>query len=77
MLIMGQTIMKPLLLENLALQEPFKSDEEVAVDNSTCLPISHTGSYVLYNSNFPFKLNYILNCLTVAANLLPVQQLCG
>ena len=71
MLTMGQTIMY------LALQELFKGDEEVVIGNGTCLPISHIGSYVLYKSNFSFKLNHILNCLTVAANLLPIQQLCG
>jgi hypothetical protein len=67
-------------LDNLTLQEPFKGDDDVAIGNNTGLSISHIGSSVLYNSKSPFqkpfKLNHILHCHTVAANLLSIHKFC-
>jgi hypothetical protein len=62
--------------DNLTLQEPFKGDDEVAIGNGTSLPISNTGSFILYHSKIPFKLNNILHCPTAAVNLLSIQKLC-
>ena len=67
-------------LDNLNLQESFKSDEVVVVGNGTSLSISHIGSSVLYNSKspfkHPFKLKTILHCPSAAANLLSIHKLC-
>jgi hypothetical protein len=63
-------------LENLQLQESFKGEEKVVVGNGSSLPIAHTGSSLLYNSQFPFKLKHILHCPTTIANLLSIQKFC-
>ena len=62
--------------DNLMLQEPFKGNDEVVVGNGTGLLISNIGSSVLYYSKHPFKLNHILHCPSVAANLLSIHQFC-
>jgi hypothetical protein len=63
-------------LDNLAIQEPYKGDEEVAVGNGSGLTISNTGSTTLYNSKIPFHLKHILHCPTAASNLLSIQKFC-
>ena len=60
-------------LDNLMLQEPIKGDDEVVAGKGTSLPISNIGSFVLYNSKHPFKLNHILHCPSVAPNLLSIH----
>jgi hypothetical protein len=58
------------------LQESLKGDDEVAVGNGIGLPISNIGSSILYNSKHPFKLNHILHCPSITANLLSIHQFC-
>lgn len=55
-------------LKNLTLQKPFRDEEEVAMENGTCFPISNTSSSTLFHSKNSFKINNILHCPTTAAN---------
>lgn len=63
-------------LENLAIQEPYKGDDEIAVGNGSGLPIMSTGYSTLFHSNKPFHMKNIFHCPSVAANLLSIQKFC-
>jgi hypothetical protein len=64
-------------LENLSIQQPFQSDDTVAVGNGTGLTIENTGSSTLQSSsNSTFHLNKVLHCPQATANLLSIQCFC-
>jgi transposase InsO family protein len=64
-------------LENLTLQQPFQSDETVAVGNGAGLAIENSGSSILLSSNSKFHLKDVLYCPPQATvNLLSIQKFC-
>jgi len=63
-------------LENLQIQQPFQTSEEVSMGNGTGLTIENTGSSLVHSSHSSFKLNDILHCPQASANLLSIQKFC-
>jgi hypothetical protein len=59
-------------LENLTLQQPFPSDEIVAVGNGAGLAIENSGSSILISSNSKFHLKNVLYCPQATTNLLSI-----
>jgi hypothetical protein len=49
-------------LDNLHIQQPFQSIDQVAVGNGTRLAIEYTGSTLLHSPNSSFELKNILHC---------------
>jgi hypothetical protein len=63
-------------LENLSLQQPFKGNDSVAVDNGAGLEIENTGSTILNSKNYHFHLKNVLHCPHAATKLLSIQKFC-
>jgi hypothetical protein len=63
-------------LENLSLQQPYSSSEDVAMGNGTGLHIQNTGSMSFHTPQSSFHLFNVLHCPQAYANLLSINQFC-
>ena len=61
-------------LANLSIHNAYHGKDHVVVFNASGLNISHIGSSQLHHNSSPFKMNNILHCPSVSANLLYVNQ---
>lgn len=66
-------------LATLEIQQPFESNETVAVGNGSNLLIDKSGSTLVHSSDFDsdFQLNNVLHCPQASAKLLSVQRFCA
>jgi hypothetical protein len=65
-------------IENLSIQQPFQSDDMVAVGNGAGLTIANTDSSTLHSplSLNSFQLKNVIHFPSATANLLSIQGFC-
>ena len=63
-------------LNNLSIHAPCNGSDDIMIGDGTRLPITHTGSTSLHNSNTQFSLTNVLCVPNVARNLISISKFC-